>query len=103
MSQKSLREWGSQAGPGQNQGAKANSNQKDMLAVYRHTKRDMESLEKYMSNIRADSPGKDQVLVEAFVRRAGADGGTATASPRPKEDHTLSHKSEQAVPVKRAA
>ena len=57
LSQKSLREWGSHMGHIQGQGR---SNQKYMSAVYKHTKRDMESLEKYMSDIQRDSMEKDQ-------------------------------------------
>ena len=37
----------------QNQGAKKDLNQKYMSAVYKHTKRDMESLEKYMNQVEA--------------------------------------------------
>ena len=54
-----------------------------------------------MSNVRVDSPGKEEALVDAVVRRVAAGEGTAPTSPRLKEENTLSHTSDQVLAAKR--
>ena len=74
-----------------------------MSAVYKHTKRDMESLEKYMSGIQGDSMEKDQSSIDAIVnKRIMVREGTVPGSERHKEENTLeSQINEQIGPVKK--
>ena len=83
--------------------AQGRSNQKNMSAVYKHTKRDMESLEKYMNNIQGDSLEKDQSFMEGVVnKRIMMREGTIHASERRVEENTLESQINEIIgPVKK--
>ena len=83
----------------QSQGTRVNVNQKYMSAVYKHTKRDMESLEKYMSNIQVESLEKDQLPTDGVVNhKLMTREGGVPGSERLKDQNTLESQTEPLRP-----